>query len=491
LADVTGKRRPVQTSVATVLAAALVAALVGGAACGASPPMADSGILTEYVHSLYGAIRVERLSPPVAARLMGYATVAMHAAASAATPAIAPLEGSLRDAPTFPRSASPETVDAGAAVIAAERRVLDALLQEALPTTRASLGRLADSLVGSRRARGVTEGMLHRSDSLGALVAASVLAWAARDGFAATRGRPYMPPSGDSVWRNDNTASSYASTNVSSVSEDIMFDNPANQRRSGNVGDRAMILSRPKSARTLPPANMAGATEPYWHEVRTFVLERWDACPIAPPPAFTRDTTSTRFREAREVYDVRRADDAERATAFYWADNAGESGTPVGHWLSIASQLISSRAVPFDSAVVVLAAASIAQADAFSAAWGYKYRFLTVRPRHYIRATIDSQWEPLLPTPPFPEFPSGHSTQSSAAATVLARVLGDGAFADSTSVALGHPVRRYPSFQAASDEAGHSRILGGIHFPSGNTAGLALGRCIGERVAAAFAGARR
>ena len=95
---------------------------------------------------------------------------------------------------------------------------------------------------------------------------------------------------------------------------------------------------------------------------------------------------------------------------------------------------------------------------------------------------MDSTWEPLIPTPPFPEYPSGHSTQSAAAATVLTALIGAVPFDDSTSISIGHNVRHFDSFNAAADEAGISRIYGGIHFPSGNTNGKALGRCIGEKV---------
>jgi membrane-associated phospholipid phosphatase len=124
----------------------------------------------------------------------------------------------------------------------------------------------------------------------------------------------------------------------------------------------------------------------------------------------------------------------------------------------------------------------VAQADGFIASWGYKYKLNSIRPRTYIRRMIDSTWEPLIPTPPFPEYPSGHSTQSSAAATAITAMLGDVAFDDSTGLSIGHAVRRFPSFRAAADEAGLSRIYGGIHFPAGNTGGRALGQCIGGKV---------
>jgi membrane-associated phospholipid phosphatase len=176
----------------------------------------------------------------------------------------------------------------------------------------------------------------------------------------------------------------------------------------------------------------------------------------------------------------------QKTIALYWADNAGESGTPVGHWIAIASQVVSERRLGGEAAARLMVLTAAAQADAFIASWGYKYKYNVVRPRALIRAAIDSTWEPLIPTPPFPEYPSGHSTQSAAAAAVLAAVVGDTPFDDSTSRSIGHAVRRFPSFTAAADEAGLSRVYGGIHFPSGNVAGRALGRCIGEKVVERF-----
>jgi membrane-associated phospholipid phosphatase len=223
--------------------------------------------------------------------------------------------------------------------------------------------------------------------------------------------------------------------------------------------------------------------------VRPFVLKRWNVCTIPDAAAYATDSTSALFSNARAVYATKAAlTDEQKTIAYYWADNAGESGTPVGHWLSIASQMISERHLDADAAARLVLATAVAQADAFIAAWGYKYQYNLLRPRTYIRRVIDSTWEPLIPTPPFPEHPAGHSTQSSAAASAITALIGASAFTDSTSISIGHQVRHFASFQAASEEAGQSRIYGGIHYPSGNAAGLALGRCIGAQVAAAIGG---
>jgi len=440
-----------------------------------------------WVNTWYGATRVERLSPPVASRAIAYAATALYAGLASVDTTMPVLDATLNGVPALPRSQQPSDNDATIAAVAAERVVLDTLWAEALPTTRAAFTRLADSLVADRIAAGVSAAVRARSDSLGTRVGVAVIAWAMSDGFAGTRGRLYPPPQGRGVWYNDAPGTIYATQNLSGASEYVALDNPANQQRPGNTSDRGLILSRPKTSKLLPAANMAGATEPYWNEVRTFVLKNWQQCPVAAPQEYSEDTTSTMFTNARRVFDTQLAlTDEQRTIAYYWADNAGESGTPGGHWLAIASQMISEQHLDAATAARVVLATAAAQADAFIAAWGFKYRDAVIRPRTYIRRLIDPKWEPLIPTPPFPEHPAGHSTQSAAASTVLTAFLGATPFTDSTSIALGHKVRHFANFIEAAHEAGQSRIYGGIHFPSGNMGGRELGNCIGAATVTAF-----
>ncbi len=477
--------RPQKVSATAVALAALLVA-VSAAGC-ADKTQADPAMVAAWVRALYGVVRVERLSPPVASRLTAYASTALYAGLASVDSDLPALTGTLNGIPMLQRAANPTRYDASVVAAVAEQLVLDSLLREALPTTHAAIARLTDSLKADRVLRGVTDETRARSDSLGRQIGLAIVAWSRTDGFDGTRGRPYLPPAGDSLWFNDTPASNFATQNMSAVSEYVALDNPANLQRSGNVSDRGLILSRPKSAatKTLPAVNMSGATEPYWRELRPFALRTWDACPLPLPPQYGADSSAALYANARTVYETKRnLTPAQRTIALYWADNAGETGTPVGHWLSIAAQMISERHLSADDGARLVLATAVAQADAFIAAWGYKYQFNVIRPRSYIRRMIDSTWEPQIPTPPFPEHPAGHSTQSSAAAAVLTAMLGDMPFADSTSVSLGHAVRPFSSFRAASEEAGQSRIYGGIHYPSGNAAGLVLGRCIGDTVRA-------
>jgi len=477
----------IQSASRGVRLAAGMCLIAAFAACDRTPT-ADPRLVSEWMHTLYGVMRVERMSPPVASRLLGYATTALYAGLATTSSTLPSLTGVLNGIPELPRAANQRDVDGGLAAIAAERVVLDSLLREALPTTRAAIQRVADSLAQSRSAAGISEARQARSDSLGRKIGIAIVAWSRGDGFDSTRGRPYTAPVGLAYWVNDAPGNVYAAQNLSGASDFVALDNPANMLQPGNASDRGLILNRPKKKNaTIPAVNMAGMSEPYWGHVRPFALRTWSECPVAEPPAYSPDSTSSRFTDAHAVFDAKKTLTPEqREIAFYWADNAGESGTPVGHWISIASQIVSERHLSAEEAARTMVLTAAAQADAFVASWGYKYQYNLIRPRTYIRRLIDSTWEPLIPTPPFPEYPSGHSTQSAAAATVLTALIGDVPFEDSTAISIGHNVRHFTSFNAAADEAGMSRIYGGIHFPTGNEGGKALGRCIGEKVIERF-----
>jgi membrane-associated phospholipid phosphatase len=459
------------------------ATTLGVGACSAPTPD-DPRVMAEWTHVLYGLARVERLSPPVAARMYAYASTALYLAMASSDANRPPVTGLYNGLPDVPRAT--ERVDATLTAVAAERVVLDSIFADGLATSKSSIARFADSLLAARTSQVTSGAVQSASKALGERIGQVIVAWSRADGFDSTRGRPFKAAVGRGLWVNDNPASTYATQNLSGASTLVVPDNPANARRGGNTSDRGLILSNPKAAsRTLPAVNMAGATEPYWGQVRLFALPGFDACPVPELPPFSTEKTSARYEEAKEVYDLTKSLTPEQRTiAFFWADNAGETGTPGGHWLSIAGQMAGEKQLNALETARLMMQTSVAVADAFVAAWRVKFMMNTIRPRTYIRMTMDPAWEPLIPTPPFPEYVSGHSAISAAAATAITGQLGALAFSDSTSVSLGHQVRRFNSFMAAAEEAGQSRILGGIHFRSGNLKGRELGICIGNAVLA-------
>jgi hypothetical protein len=461
--------------------AVLTAALL--TACNRAPA-ADPQLVSEWVKTIYGAVRAERLSPPVASRLMVYSSAALYEGLAAADPAVPSLAGTLNGLEALPRAERPRDYDPAIVALAAERLVLDSLFREGLPTTRAGTQRLADSLIASRVAAGVSEPVRVRSEELGRQVGLGIVAWSHGDGFDTTRGKTLAPKKGLAFWVNDSPATVYATQSISGASESVELKNPANVLQTGNASDRGLILSRPKKpGPVLPAVNMAGMSEPYWDRHRPFILKSWNECRIAEPPAYAVTPGSELYKQADELRQLRAALTPEQRTiAYYWADNAGETGTPVGHWLSIANQMANAKKLSASEAARLMLVTSVAQADAFIAIWGYKYQYSLLRPRTYIRRVLDPQWEPLIPTPPFPEYPSGHSGISAAAAEVLSAVFGDTvAFRDSTGLTIGSAVREFTSFREAAHEAGRSRIYGGIHFEYGNLGGRAVGECVGAR----------
>jgi membrane-associated phospholipid phosphatase len=152
--------------------------------------------------------------------------------------------------------------------------------------------------------------------------------------------------------------------------------------------------------------------------------------------------------------------------------------------VAIVLQISQRDKLPADRTAQILARLGIAVADAFIGCWDAKYQYDLLRPITYIRRLIDPKFEPLLNTPPFPEYPSGHSVQSGAAAQVLTAEFGENyAFEDATHAKDGLPPRKFTSFKAAAAEAAISRLYGGIHFRAAIDRGLEQGACIGDYAA--------
>lgn len=124
----------------------------------------------------------------------------------------------------------------------------------------------------------------------------------------------------------------------------------------------------------------------------------------------------------------------------------------------------------------------IALGDAFISTWAVKYRVDLLRPIQYIQTFIDPNWKPLLSTPAFPEYPSGHSVASGAASIVLQMLFGDVPMSDITHLDRQLIPRTFTTFAAMADEAAMSRMYGGIHYRVGIDNGLKQGRCIGQSV---------
>ncbi|MEZ6135708.1 MAG: phosphatase PAP2 family protein [Pirellulaceae bacterium] len=251
---------------------------------------------------------------------------------------------------------------------------------------------------------------------------------------------------------------------------------------------------------TLP--NFAEPTLPQWPNVTPFVLSSGNQFRPLAPPALESEAYASAVDEVLKLGErfssLRTAD--QTAIAHFWEDGGG-TATPPGHWNSIATDVALSQSLPPLETARLFALLNLALADAGISAWDAKYFYDFWRPIDAIREAADDQnseteplndWLPLLPTPSFPTYTSGHSTFSGAAAAVLTAVLGDnfaftsradrgssGQWPPSDDVSL-LAVRSFESFVDAAQEAGLSRIYGGIHFDFDNTAGLESGALVGE-----------
>ena len=237
------------------------------------------------------------------------------------------------------------------------------------------------------------------------------------------------------------------------------------------------------------PPNYAKALQPYWGSNRPFVLADGSECAAPPPPAYSEDPDSAFYAEAMEVYEAVKENNPEhKAIAMFWADDAGRTSTPPGHWVSIMNQVLTAEEGSLALAAEGYAKLGIAVADSFITCWNTKFIHNVLRPITYIQAHIDAAWntpeltDPVV-TPPFPEYTSGHSVQSAAAAAVLTELFGDDyAYTDHTHDQMGLPARSYGSFTEAANEAAISRLYGGIHYRSAIEMGFTQGACVGERV---------
>ncbi len=223
---------------------------------------------------------------------------------------------------------------------------------------------------------------------------------------------------------------------------------------------------------------------PNWGTNRPLAMKTSNACPLPEPIVYSSQKDSVFFKEALEVYNtVQNISSEQRKIARFWSDDPMLTITPPGHWVSIALNIALDKNFSLEQFTQMQARVGLAVNDAFIGCWHTKYLYNLLRPTTYIRRYIDPTWEAILLVPPFPEYPSGHSTQSAAAASVLTAFLGENyAFTDRTGSDNGLEPRSYKSFTEAATEAGISRLYGGIHFRAAIERGLEQGYCIGKKV---------
>lgn len=407
-----------------------------------SQAITDGHYLSEAQNRITEVIIHDIFSPPVAARIYSYSSLAAYEVAAATDPAYASLMGQLNGSEPV-KFTVPENVYPPLASLAAYYKMGTALIfSEDMVTAQ------RDKVFEELREKGIPDDVFEASVAFGEQVADAVKAYSSKDNYHQSRSFP-----------------------------------------------KYTVTGQPGTWEPTPPAYMEGI-EPHWNKIRTFVIDSAAQFKVSPPPPYSTDPNSDFYKEAKAVYEaVINADKEELDIAMFWDCNpykmnvkghvmfAEKKITPGGHWMSIAA--IASKAANADwkKTAEAFAMTGISLHDAFVACWDEKYRSKLVRPETYINQNIDEEWVPVLQTPPFPEHTSGHSVASTAAAFTLTQIYGDNFhFVDSSEVHYGLPIREYDSFMQASSEAAISRFYGGIHYMPAIDEGVWQGRQVGELI---------
>jgi hypothetical protein len=380
-------------------------------------------------------------TPPVAARSFGYAGVALYETVVPGMEGYQSLVGQLNELTALPLPAPgadyhwPTAANSALATII--RRLFPTATEDNLAAIEALYTRYASQFEAE-----IESDLFNRSVLWGRVIAEAVYTWSVSDGghegYKRNFPTDYVSPVGAGLW-----------------------------------------IPTPRSAGDPQPA-----LHPYWGNNRPFVLAAGDQCAPPAPVAYSESSDAAFYLEAQEVYQTVNQLDAEQIEiAQFWSDDPGATATPGGHSISILTQVLRQEHAGLALTAEAYARMGIALTDAFVGCWNIKYQYNLVRPVTYIQKLWDSEWMPILNTPPFPEYPSGHSVQSGAAAAVLTALFGDQyAFVDHTHQDRGFAPRSFNSFNEFAQEAAISRLYGGIHYRMAIEQGIEQGVCIGEQV---------
>jgi hypothetical protein len=428
------------------LAAAVSVLLLAMPSCSEQAKSGNTAALQdpEYLHRsirrLNDVVIYEIFSPPVASRIYGYASLSAYEALRWTDTSYPSLAAQLHGFPVMP---VPEPGKSYAYTVSAVKALFDITLR--LTFTKDSSRVTMEALLKELKDQGIDEDTYARSIAFGEAVANAVWQRASTDNYKETRGMPRYTPSGQpGKWKNT-------------------------------------------------PPDYLDAIEPFWTKMKPMVMDSSSQFRPVPPPPFSLDKQSLFFKELQEVLDSTRVlNEEQKNIARFWDDNAAavthvghmmyanKKPSPGGHWMNITAVACRKDSADILRSAQAYAMSGIAMYEAFISCWDEKYRSEYIRPVTAIHELVDKKWQPLLQTPPFPEYTSGHSVVSSSVATVLTRQFGENfAFTDDYEIPYIGIERSFPSFQKASEEACISRMYGGIHFRAAIDNGRSQGRNLG------------
>lgn len=377
-------------------------------------------------------------TPPVVSRSVGYTGLTLYEAVVPGIPTHRSLAGQLNGLTTLPTPEAGQDYNWALSANAAEATIVRGLWANTTDANKKIIDSLETTLLTELK-KDATESVLTRSVAFGKAIGEAIFAYSKTDGGheGYTRNFPtsYVVPTGAGLWR-------------------------------------------PTSTQLTPML-------PTWGLNRSFVSANATTDPPG-PLTYSTQVSSPFFTQALEIYSTSKQLTADqKAIALFWADDPGKTFTPAAHGISIATQVLLKEKATLAKAAETYAQLGLATTDAFIACWRCKYRFNVLRPVTYINLSIDPAWKPLLATPPFPEYTSGHSSGSGAAATILENHFGfNYAFTDHSHDQRGIAARSFTSFRQYSEEAAMSRLYGGIHYRNSNEQGLTNGRRIAQNVLA-------
>lgn len=393
-----------------------------------------------YKHTLNLVKTTSGYTPPVASRVFGYIGVALYESVRPGT-TYRTTAGQLSGLENLPKPENNKEYYWPAAANAALARINKLFFPtpEAKPILVDSIATIKQYYQSVFQNEGINQEVISRSELFGEAIANAVFEWSKTDvigheGFKKNYPASYELPKFNGAWE-------------------------------------------PTGAQLIP-------MQPYWGFVRGFVPGTINVATPAPPIPYNTATTSAFYAQAKAVYDKGKSlTDEEKKIALYWADGGGTI-TPPGHSIAITSQLVTEKNEKLDEAADAFMRVGIAVGDAFICCWKCKYVYNLLRPVTFIQKNIDKNWKPLISTPPFPEYTSGHSSQSGATAYVLTHLFGSNvAFTDKTHqnrTDIDGTPRTFKNFMEMASEAAESRLYGGIHYPMGNMEGLSSGIKIGK-----------
>ncbi|EMR00794.1 vanadium-dependent haloperoxidase [Cesiribacter andamanensis] len=397
--------------------------------------------LHQSVQKLTDVIVHDIFSPPVASRIYAYASIAAYEVLVQQDSAYLTLAGQLNGLEPLPKPGAP---------IHWEVAAVDAYLQtgRALIFSEEKIEDYRQQWHQRLLEQGMSRQLLDQTTAYSQAVASHILAWSGTDNYKQTR-----------------------------------------------TFEKHSIDPEPGKWQPTPPAYME-AIEPHWNKIRPFVLDSSSQFKPAAATPFSAEKGSPFYNEMLEVYETaQNLSEEQKEIASFWDCNpyvmnvrghvmfAAKKITPGGHWMGITKIACQKAGAPLMQSAQAYALTAVALADGFISCWDEKYRSNVIRPETVINRYIDESWEPLLQTPPFPEYPSGHSVISTAASVVLTDLFGPNfSFVDSTEVRYGLGFRSFTSFTHAAEEAAISRLYGGIHYMPAIENGVKEGRSVGEWV---------